>query len=187
MKSIKLWIIAVVAVAAGGGAFVYTQHQGKTDTEATTSKVSRVSKESKSTSTEQSDSVQSSSSSSASQASQSSAASQTSQKQDSNSATAQPISLDEAQSLLAKVGGEYPSDSQKIISQSGNKTVVGGGIGAKGYDVITFIVDGSQVKIHEVFGTLDNAAHDDQEIPDDGGMGAHASLDMPAKDFVTQR
>ncbi|WEV54402.1 hypothetical protein OZX65_06640 [Leuconostocaceae bacterium ESL0723] len=97
---------------------------------------------------------------------------------ESSSATAntpaQTISLDEAQQLIQKVGGEWPSDHQKIISQSGNTTVIGGGVGAKGYDKITFTVSGNQVAIHEEFGTLYGGSY-------------QVLSNMPAKDYTTSR
>ncbi|MBS9337067.1 hypothetical protein [Fructobacillus parabroussonetiae] len=84
------------------------------------------------------------------------------------------LSLTEAQMLIQKVNGEWPSDNQKILSQSGNKTVVGGGVGAQGYDKITYTVEGQQVHIHEEFGTLDG--------------GKYSVLDyMPAKDYTVDR
>lgn len=84
------------------------------------------------------------------------------------------LTLSEAESLIEKVGGEWPSDSQKILSQSADTTLVGGGAGAKGYDKITYRIDGQQVHIHEEFGTLDG--------------GKYSVLGyMPAKDYTVER
>lgn len=102
-----------------------------------------------------------------------------------SSQTVNPISLSEAQQLAAKVGAEWPGDNQKILSQNGNKTVIGGGIGAKGYDVITYEIDGNQVKIHEVFGTMDSAGVG--TIPGAESTGAHPIDSMQPKDYTVQR
>ncbi|CAK8054534.1 hypothetical protein [Eupransor demetentiae] len=103
---------------------------------------------------------------------------------------ANPINLDEAQVLLAQVllaqaNGEWPSDNVKILSQTANKTTIGGGIGAKGYDVITFVNEGNQVKIHEVFGTMGPAGQG--EIPGAEGTGAHPMDGVLPKDYTIQR
>ncbi|CAH1856984.1 hypothetical protein [Convivina intestini] len=131
--------------------------------------------------------VSSSTSSSAKQAS--TPASSSSEMKQSSSATssqtANPVSLSEAQQLALKAGAEWPSDGQKVLSQNGNKTVIGGGIGAKGYDVITFEVDGNQVKIHEVFGTMDSAGVG--TIPGAEATGAHPVDYMQPKDYTVQR
>ncbi|CAH1855859.1 hypothetical protein [Convivina praedatoris] len=173
MKKKLILIILLVLVAIVGGFWLV----GNNESHKTKGNQASQQSTAKTSSATSSSAKQESTSSTSSSMKQSSSAM--------SSQTANPISLPEAQQLAAKVGAEWPSDNQKILSQNGNKTVIGGGIGAKGYDVITYEVDDNQVKIHEVFGTMDSAGVGTILGAED--TGAHPIDYMQPKDYTVQR
>ncbi|SCC02964.1 hypothetical protein [Weissella bombi] len=87
-----------------------------------------------------------------------------------------PITFEEGMGLIDKVGGEIIGEDAKVIASDGPSITIGGGVGAKGYDKITFTPDeAGNVTIHYEFGTLE------------GGSYSSIASYMPEKDYVTTR
>lgn len=86
----------------------------------------------------------------------------------------EPLTLEEGLSLIKKAGGEVPSQDSKIISSNGSTIVIGGYIGAKGYDKITVKPNANgEVSIHEEKGTLES--------------GSYEAFDGADEDYTTTR